>query len=454
MLYRFKKLEELYKHENFPKCIEKIVIHDGVNLDAEAYNYDIINIENGKKYWGWHKISDNPNEWYFESCKDEEFRKLWAGDKPIFRYEVISSGESYIEDHYESVRLQEAKATQSSDYYNGNNGMKRTSSSKRQSLAEKVKDEIANFDKVEIWTKGMFENHRWIQTRKQNLFLDHASKIKATFDKNPSTSKFPPLVCLENYYGTGIHAFIGGKHTFTPWMKHEKTIDIKVKVIPYEMWKSLDYRGVKLLGNLLNDRTEEPKENSKPEDFVDEIYDSYLDLKEERNGQRLDNWWNFYDWTSFLERRGLFPKGIQAAKRMVTKMIEDSKVKPGMEFKQYSDEEKEEFIENLKKDYPNWTVQGYSTGVPVYERLQLLDIDDNGKAKNKNLIFVPFHSTYSDYEAWPDKREKIKSLNNYHNQGITDLEDELKRDLSDKKINLHFEEPKHLFPKVSHQISS
>ena len=124
---------------------------------------------------------------------------MWAGDKPIFRYEVISSGEKDIQEHYESVRLQEAKATQSPNYYNGNNGMKRTTSSKRQSLVEKTKAEIDKFDKTEIWTKDMFEKHRWLQTRKQKLFLDHASKIKATFDKNPSTSKFPPLVCLENY---------------------------------------------------------------------------------------------------------------------------------------------------------------------------------------------------------------------------------------------------------------
>jgi hypothetical protein len=447
MLEKFKDIKSLMNDPQLPKSISEIIIHDGVDFNHRAYNYNWTRITDGKKYWGWHK---DKLGWYWQSCMNVDFINTFAGNEPILKLEIVSSGTVDYEEYYESFRLRESSAASSTDFFNGNNGMKKNITVEQQKLSVKVKNDIDKIEEQTSWNKNDFKGNTWKQTRKQALDHKHAAKFKDSLEKNPNVDEWEPLIFLKDYTGKGKDLGIGGRHRFHPWVKHTKTTTIPVKEIPFEVWKGLTDFGVGLLGNVLNDPDGPPKMDSKPEDFEDAIYNSYMDLKEVK-GKHIKDWFKINNWPSFLSDRGFTSTSISGLKRTVTKRISNLDVAPGMEFRQYSEEEQTEYVDNLKKQYPDWTISEYSTDVPILERLTLKDL----KPKKNNLMFVAFHPSFLVMKEWKRKKNQMEDLNTYYNHPVSNLlndypgvRDIIGSDLNKYKINLMIDEPKHLFPKI------
>lgn len=445
MLQKFKDIDSLMKDPNIPKSIRNIIVHNGVKFDDKAYNYDYIEIDSPYRIYAGY--AERPNGWYWGSSEDEEFKKLFNGTEPVFDLHILTSGDIEYEKHRESLRLREVNAAFNPKYFNKNNGMKKNDIVIQQNLAEEIaKDCLENDYPIEYWEKEDFKGHDFEQARFKFLDRNHRRKIKQRLDKNPSTEKWPPLICLTDYYAPGKHAFVSGKHRYDTWSKHPRTTIIPVKLIPREVWIVLTTDGVELLGNIFNDPTSDPKKDSDPDDFINVVYRGYKSLCSDKH---IKSWWDIQNWTPFLERRGMDESDRRYIKKQVKKLIENDSLPGGMEFYEPTNSEIEDRLTELRQEFPNSTVHSFSTDVPVLERLMKKDLDKN----NRHLVYLGVHNSYESYLDWNNKKIELQKLVDYYNRPLIELkkeDDEL--DISDKIITVQFEEMQQLRGKKSQQL--
>ena len=103
----------------FPSSIKE---HDLSNLkpDAEAIKYLITNLEDGMKYSGSHKLYETGvfPDTYWQSSKNPEFNGLFYSMKPIFKYEIVDSGDYDEMKQLESQIHKMEKVNSNPMYYN------------------------------------------------------------------------------------------------------------------------------------------------------------------------------------------------------------------------------------------------------------------------------------------------------------------------------------------------
>ena len=103
----------------FPSSIKE---HDLSNLkpDAEAIKYIITNLEDGMKYSGSHKLYETGvfPDTYWQSSKNPEFNGLFYSMKPIFKYEIVDSGDYDEMKQLESQIHKMEKVNSNPMYYN------------------------------------------------------------------------------------------------------------------------------------------------------------------------------------------------------------------------------------------------------------------------------------------------------------------------------------------------
>lgn len=445
MLQKFRDIDSLMKDPNIPKSIRNIKIHDGVNFDDDAYNYDFIEIPSPHRIYAGY--AERPNGWYWGSSEDSEFKELFNGTKSVFDLHILTSGTIEYEKHRESLRLREVNAASNPKYFNKNNGMKKNDIVIQQKLAEEIaKDCLDNNYPIENWKKEDFEGHDFEQARFKFLDRNHKRKIKQRLDKNPSTENWPPLICLVDYYSSGKHAFVSGKHRYDTWSKHPRTTTIPVKLIPTEVWIPLTVDGVEMLGNVFNDPTSDPKLNSKPDDFINVVYRSYKSLCGDKHRK---SWWDILNWGTWLETRGMDESDRRYIKKQVKYRIQNDSLPGGMEFYEPTNSEIENKLKELRKEFPHSTVHSFSTDVPVLERLIKKDLDKN----NRHLIYLGIHNSFESYKDWNSKKLELQKLIDYYNRPLIELkEEDDELDISDKLISVQFEEMKQLRVKKSQQL--
>ena len=103
----------------FPKSIKEIDL-SALKPDAEAIKYLITNLENGMKYSGSHKLYEVGifPDTYWQSSRNPEFNDLFYSMKPIFKYEIIDSGDYTEMKQLESQTHRREQVNSNPMYYN------------------------------------------------------------------------------------------------------------------------------------------------------------------------------------------------------------------------------------------------------------------------------------------------------------------------------------------------
>ena len=103
----------------FPKSIKEIDL-SALKSDAEAIKYLFTNLENGMKYSGSHLLYERGvfPDTYWQSSRNPEFNNLFYSMKPIFKYEIIESGDHTEMKQLESQTHKKEQVNSNPMYYN------------------------------------------------------------------------------------------------------------------------------------------------------------------------------------------------------------------------------------------------------------------------------------------------------------------------------------------------
>jgi len=103
----------------FPKSIKEIDL-SALKLDAEAIKYLITNLDDGKMYSGSHLLYEKGvfPDTYWQSSRNPEFNDLFYSMKPIFKYEIIDSGDYTEMKQLESQTHKREQVNSNPMYYN------------------------------------------------------------------------------------------------------------------------------------------------------------------------------------------------------------------------------------------------------------------------------------------------------------------------------------------------
>ena len=103
----------------FPKSIKEIDL-SALKSDAEAIKYLFTNLENGMKYSGSHLLYERGvfPDTYWQSSRNPEFNDLFYSMKPIFKYEIIESGDHTEMKQLESQTHKKEQVNSNPMYYN------------------------------------------------------------------------------------------------------------------------------------------------------------------------------------------------------------------------------------------------------------------------------------------------------------------------------------------------
>ena len=97
--------------------IRNLDISKANGFGYEAFVYEITNIQDGKKYIGYHSESFDGSYW--GSPTDKYFLDiLYSGDRPLLDYKIVATGLKKDMQNLESKLLSEVKAKSNPDYYN------------------------------------------------------------------------------------------------------------------------------------------------------------------------------------------------------------------------------------------------------------------------------------------------------------------------------------------------
>ena len=103
----------------FPKSIKEIDL-SALKLDAEAIKYLITNLDDGNMYSGSHLLYEKGvfPDTYWQSSRNPEFNDLFYSMKPIFKYEIIDSGDYTEMKQLESQTHKREQVNSNPMYYN------------------------------------------------------------------------------------------------------------------------------------------------------------------------------------------------------------------------------------------------------------------------------------------------------------------------------------------------
>ena len=246
--------------KQFPPSIKEYIPLEG---SGPAYLYEFTNIENSMKYVGIHK--GLPEDTYFESSKNPDFRKVMSGEKPVLIYKILKYGTYKQMQDAEHAILSEANAKSNPLYYNQSNGSP--------SFSHKGLDIQKCIDIDERRRNGEFDLperqplQNWVkvaryQGRAEEESKESIRKIKGLIEANAgNTTNCDPIFIIDN-------ELINGNHTLSAAEQAKNCIDIPVAILPDEIAKTLSPLEKDYLSKLANKEDEKHKTSNSKKDIV------------------------------------------------------------------------------------------------------------------------------------------------------------------------------------------
>lgn len=372
-----------------PTQIKELIIHDGVDLNDEAYCYHITDIDTNKWYHGYHV--DSEDRIYWHSSQNKEFRDIFANPNSNLRYEIVCSGSKKAMIAKEKLYLTKNNASSNPLSWNGNNGITKTKEvdyEKVNSIVQKTKDGTYHHYMA---TKNEVKGDIFKQVRKMEHIPGHIQMIADEIDSNAGdTSECDPIVYLENYFHNGNHLGISGNHTHKGFIRSKHATKISYQLVPESDWKDLGDNGIKALGLAFNPREAIEKKRSTIEDGIDyclDLYDCGLDYWSDDTKKYLKEQLKY--------KKHHLPKIKKGVEDELKK--QDRKSKLGLVFRTYdiNSEHHQELLDKVEYYSSNDVYSiSYSSANVDLERLV------SGAGDKKTIVCIVHHPTPSDEEKW------------------------------------------------------
>jgi len=386
---------------------------DSAPKEYESFVYRFTNLDNDKKYVGYHKGFVGDGYWNSSTCN--EFEKVYTDSSSRLRYEILNYGTDKEMRQAEYRILSSVDARNNDEYYNKSNGFPvypEIDREKCKALVARIESGEFNVGKELLDTlRKIFEKGNIVQVRYEHDD-EHQRDIRDKInDENGNTNDCNPILLYEERASDGTELGGDGNHTF--WgADASRAIDVPVARVPYEVHKEFSDIELETVGHLLNRRPKVFKKKETDKDamkYLDSIYQS---------GQPL---------TSETTREGLKDLGLSARKvtSLITKYQEDLKKKlkglAGQNFINYKAEPaKSELVAKVEAERDKDTM-AVSISSRSFKADELWDvivpnikIDKNGKLlndketgrpmlKKKILKVLLYHPTGAAEEEWESK---------------------------------------------------
>jgi len=398
------------KKINRPLCVKEGEIFIAKNVyNHEAYIYRFINLLTGMIYLGYHLGDPFDEYWHSSTC--EEFAKLFASSKPIFRYEIMTYGTKFDMQNEEHQMLKEVDARNNPLYYNKSNGNPAFKEDNIDLCVEIVNDiKLGKYRKEEKeLIKDLIPLER-LQARSEDYDSKHVNEIYKRLPTNGNTDDCEDIIIWEDYDGSRI---IGdGNHTLKATSRHKHCVDLFTSCIPPEVTSTVTFNERILIGKMFNKQSKIIKKANSEEDIVNTLVDHKVRL-----GLDFDSQYNkkVLSVVFGLHNNDMRKKYIPKAENKWKKQILDDNGLTWINYKD-SDEDRQvkvTLMDNLRdKDTIVLDItSGMTNKIDVYLNKALTCKVNENKHK---IVMVVNHPQPSDKKKWnkewPTIEERINTL--------------------------------------------
>ena len=372
----------------------------------------------GKSYIGAHG-SDNPNkncnvdDGYLESCRDEEFRLLICGTEPVFKlrvwYLVKNWSEAKNEEHRVLKEFGEngEGAAKSEMSWNQHNGFPTHRLIDRKACKAMV-DEIIKRENCK-WGVNYVSPSKYrgktlerIQVRKKDD-VSHKKDIKHRINDNNGVVKLnenpdiDPCVIFEKRADDGRDTLIDGNMTSGAICQKDcKAQEVPEICVPLEDHEHLTNSEVRHISNTLNRKGKKVKKSVDVETATKFLLDITNDGEDEITEFDYDKYDTKFNRTMIREDYDLNSDQVNSAMDGVKdELFSEEQKKLNMLLPDYTDEEKQARVDELKKVF--------SDEIIFYASAKNLD-------KMRSMILNKIDKDIEEAEASIPKRKPYKKV--------------------------------------------
>ena len=430
--------------------IRNLDISNANRFDYEAFVYEITNIQDGKKYIGYHAEPFDGSYW--GSPTDKYFLDiLYSGDRPLLDYKIIATGLKKDMQNLESKLLSEVKAKSNPDYYN-------------KAVAPSGDPELVNWkvclDIVKI-INHKIENKDWNIEDKDKVYnidklqvryIEDVVHIQAIRDRIEQTGieHTEPVIIWEGASpkNKGQDAIGDGNHTLRALNQVKK--QTKVRTIRFDQAfikeYNLTYDDLIYIGNLLNPKkTKIAKENN-----IEDMVKFLVGLKEK--GQDLNPKKTSHA-HNYLRPFGYLNKDITKILRKVEQEYKNNQYKKSNKkvaiYSQKTHPENWKELMKKKKELEDDDTMVVCHCTAYYSKISTAILEEMMKKENKEkhiVLVLFFHNSDHTKEEWEKKwHNKLKTVMRYHFNNMYPV----KKNNTEFKYDLKTEPMPHLISDVS-----
>ena len=391
-----------------PIVTEKSVL--GSNND-EAYLYQLVNLNNKKRYVGVHKGSANDD--YLHSSTNVELKKELQEDD--FSYEILEYGSYKEMSQREHIILLEADAKNNDEFYNLSNGFPQYNEpdfKKVKNLFDQIKD---NFYPKKKEPLSEHENMDALQVRFQNhgdhqkTIAEYVTVARGDTENCFGKGKGLVVVVFEGRGARGSDLRIDGNHSVHGSISSGLAHSINVIRIPYEVNQDFTDLEIRMLANLLNKKNAVARKEMSEQDAIKYV---------------LDNNASGINWNADINVKALKAFGFNGNKghgKICTiltkaKQLIDSRSKRvdnGLIWIDYSAEQHKTTLSDTADAYKTKTccVKVMSSGLYRLDRLlEYLRNQNMIKEEIKSLMVIIYHPNTTKKAEWPALITKWKAI--------------------------------------------
>jgi hypothetical protein len=359
----------------------------------EGWLYKFTCLISNRIYLGIHK---DDGTIYWHSSENEEFQNIFANPDSNLKYEILEYGDYEDLKRKEHDMLSTAKARTSPEYFNLWNGFPihdKVDFKKIEKLFEKIKSGVF-ITKNEI-PKTDLKDVPFLQVREKEYVAGAIKKIAEKLDaKGGDTTKADPPVILSDKFGDGLHFGIGGNHTKQAVLKSKHAKSIKWNLIPLNEHETFSETELNVLGNMLNAKPDNYKNDIEEADMIKSLIKMYND------GESLES----RDVKRYPLLCGFTPSERNRLLRQARNEIEKSSMRKnkGLIFIDYSEGSPE--YPNLSKTMRENQTKDVACMVASSAALTLDRIAEAADKDNKKTIIVVVYHSEPWYEVnWKNK---------------------------------------------------
>ena len=379
----------------------------------DAYVYEYLNVDNGKKYVGSHLGEFGDGYWH--SSTNIEFIDLFSGMSPMFEYKILAVGSYEDMQNLESKIHKDNNVVKNPMYYNLGVAPSAYKIPVRQNVIKDfvmAKIEAGDFNVSELWNKSTLLERgddspvSALQVRYEDnpKVIEIRNRIRAKGD----TSKCGRILMVE--LGGGKYLIINGNSTLLAVEPLDFVSKLRVAIIPKSFIDQHDINESELryIGQLMNPEQEIVTTPTSESDLIKTLQQFYVESDKKIKFNSVFNLNYIYSILNCSPQ-----KAGAIARKAKKEYHENVKLKSGSKVIDYHSERNPknhkkvlDYVEQLKKKKEGAVVIHGGTGAPKALAIGALDAFVNNPNAHE-FIFVIHHDTDENYRQWETKHRTV-----------------------------------------------